>query len=194
MKDEEGVVPAAIKEIAARVAKSVVKGQIADISKSPTPAYLHHCITQLGLIKNDLSYSRKWLKAAANEKDPVERMKKVIAFYMAPHTINPAMVACRIPLNPILGETLQRELPTGEKVYLEQISHHPAISAFLLEDPDGDYRYHGHCTYKAWLNGANSVGGGKDGIVTIDFKDGTKYEISDPILIVNNVISGGQYQ
>jgi len=56
-------------------------------------------------LKNDLSYCNKWLKLAAKDSDPVERMKKIVAFYVSPHFINPTLIQCRIPLNPILGET-----------------------------------------------------------------------------------------
>lgn len=41
----------------------------------------------------------------------------------------------RKPFNPILGETFQAVLSDGSKVFLEQISHHPPISAFQLDGP-----------------------------------------------------------
>ena len=43
----------------------------------------------------------------------------VAAFYLSPFPINPTLTQCRIPLNPILGETYQREMETGEKLYME---------------------------------------------------------------------------
>jgi hypothetical protein len=195
MKDEEGVVPAAVKEVFNRVAKSVMKGQITDISRTPVPAYLHHCVSHHGLIKNDLSYCNKWLKQAAKQKDPVERIKCVIANYVSTHVINPTLVQCRIPLNPIIGETYQREMPTGEIFYSEQISHRPPITSYLLEDPDGDYKLYGFCEYKAWLNGPNSIAGSKVGKVTIEFKDGVKLVLhAEPLLLVNNLVTGKQFQ
>ena len=57
-----------------------------------------------------------FLNAAAVAKDPMERMKHVIAgsfSYIYP---------CHCwekPLNPILGETYQAELADGTKIYLE---------------------------------------------------------------------------
>jgi len=33
--------------------------------------------------------------------------------------INPTLIQCRVPLNPILGETYQADMPTGEKLYVE---------------------------------------------------------------------------
>jgi len=34
-------------------------------------------------------------------------------------------------------------MPTGEKLYIEQLSHRPPITYFCLEDPDGDYKLYG---------------------------------------------------
>ena len=41
----------------------------------------------------------------------------------------------RKPFNPILGETFESVLSDGSRVYVEQISHHPPISAFQLDGP-----------------------------------------------------------
>mmetsp|Transcript_10368 Transcript_10368/g.15959 ORF Transcript_10368/g.15959 Transcript_10368/m.15959 type:complete len:94 (+) Transcript_10368:474-755(+) len=92
-----------------------------------------------------------------------------------------------------MGETYQREMETGEKLYCEQISHRPNLTAYQLEDPDGDYEYNGHFEIKAWLNGPNSLAGSKEGKLNLSLKDGTKYTIKDPLLIINNLISGGMH-
>jgi len=41
----------------------------------------------------------------------------------------------RKPFNPILGETWQAHLADGTSIFLEQISHHPPVSAFQLTGP-----------------------------------------------------------
>lgn len=76
------------------------------------------------------------------------------------------------PLNPILGETFQAELPDGSKVYCEQTEHKPPISYVLVEGEDQCYRWSGYNTFaaKAWFNSLTlEVSGGK----VIQFKDGT---------------------
>lgn len=45
MRDEESIIPKAIKEIAGTVAKKLVKGEIFDLSSTPSPAYLHHYLS-----------------------------------------------------------------------------------------------------------------------------------------------------
>ncbi len=84
------------------------------------------------------------LKKASKETDPVKRMKLAVTQYIQTHFINPTIIQCRVPINPIIGETYQREMPSGEKIYCEQIAHRPSITAYLIEDPDGDYKWHGH--------------------------------------------------
>ena len=81
-------------------------------------------------------------------------MKLVAAHLVASHFINPTITQALVPLNPILGETLQRELETGEKFHAEQISHHPPITAYSMYGPDESFQLHGYHTLKAWFNGS----------------------------------------
>jgi hypothetical protein len=47
------------------------------------------------------------------------------------------------PFNPILGETWQAALSDGSTIAMEQISHHPPVSAFQIEGPGSLYRFVG---------------------------------------------------
>lgn len=60
----------------------------------------------------------------------------------------------RKPFNPILGETWQAQLSDGTCMFMEQISHHPPVSAFHMEGPgeasaasaaSGVTMWEGHC-------------------------------------------------
>ena len=62
------------------------------------------------------------------------------------------------PFNPILGETYQGSLYDGTRLYMEQISHHPPISAWDLEAPDASWRFTGVSEGTASFGG-NSVCG-----------------------------------
>jgi len=55
---------------------------------------------------SDFVFANRYLQAAAKEQDPLERIKHIIAFFVAPNYINPSIIQTRIPLNPVLGETL----------------------------------------------------------------------------------------
>ena len=66
-----------------------------------------HCPqTYLDNAAKDLSLVPTFLRRAALEQDPVERMKLVIANYIGTQHINVTYTQARAPLNPILGETL----------------------------------------------------------------------------------------
>ena len=122
-------------------------------------------------------------------------MKHIVTFLVAPNFINPSICGCRIPLNPILGETYQREMEDGTKFYAEQILHRPQVTAFQVEDGDGDYTLSGSFTIKGWLNGANSVAGSKkDNGIVLTLKDGTQYTWSYPMMYIGDVSIGKQYQ
>ena len=54
MKDEDGVIPNAVKNILAKLAKSLTKGQLADISKIAAPSYVHHNYSHCGMAANDV--------------------------------------------------------------------------------------------------------------------------------------------
>ena len=41
------------------------------------------------------------------------------------------------PFNPILGETYQGQYNSGLQVFAEQISHHPPVSSWQVEDAEG---------------------------------------------------------
>tara|TARA_B100000780_G_scaffold231143_1_gene170926 strand:+ start:304 stop:597 length:294 start_codon:yes stop_codon:yes gene_type:complete len=96
-----------------------------------------------------------------------------------------------VPLNPIVGETFQCEMPSGEMFYGEQISHRPPITSWLLEDPDEDYVFYGSYKLNGWLNGIQSFVGYKTGDMTLKFKDGTVYKFSKhPVMQVTGLVKG----
>jgi Oxysterol-binding protein len=68
---------------------------------------------------------------AAAAADPVERMQWTVAWAMS--GLQHVFQTWTKPFNPILGETWQATLSDGTAVYLEQISHHPPVSAFQMK-------------------------------------------------------------
>jgi hypothetical protein len=67
---------------------------------------------------------------AVQANSVVEQMKSVAAGFMFMFACHPKV--CK-PFNPILGETYQGEIG-GIPVFVEQISHHPPISAFYMRN------------------------------------------------------------
>jgi hypothetical protein len=110
--------------------------------------------------------------------------------YVGGQHINPADMQCRAPLNPVLGETVQRVLPDGTKFYAEQTSHHPPVTNFLLDGPNNLYRFSGYFEYKAWLSGLSSIGGSRIGKQIISFNDGGLISIKDPSIEISGLTYG----
>jgi hypothetical protein len=88
--DEGNVVKTVVKDMAGKIAKKIAKGELSDILKTPAPAYIHYPRTYLEGACMDLSYSSKYLTAAARTDNPIERMKNVICMYVGGQHINPA--------------------------------------------------------------------------------------------------------
>lgn len=72
------------------------------------------------------------------------------------------------PFNPILGETFQGEFDDGTTVSVEQISHHPPVSAWWVEDPSRTFVFTGSGAWSATTS-ANSIRGRQSGTNSIRF-------------------------
>mmetsp|Transcript_17264 Transcript_17264/g.26639 ORF Transcript_17264/g.26639 Transcript_17264/m.26639 type:complete len:119 (+) Transcript_17264:103-459(+) len=118
MTDDKNIMIQALKDVIAKLAERALKGQISSLISIPTPAYIHVELSHLNMQQNDCTFA-PFLTKAAQEPKPLERIKHIVAFVIAGIFPNPTITQCRVPLNPILGETLQREMSTGEKIYCE---------------------------------------------------------------------------
>ena len=76
-------------------------------------------------------------------------------------------------MNPILGETYEMLWEDGSKVYLEQTSHHPPISHYIMYGPDNSYKYYGYSNFSSSA-GLNSLKVTNKGKRFAEFADGTK--------------------
>jgi len=76
--------PKGVKDIFKRAGNKILKGEFHDITKTPCPAWMHCDLTLLNLMSYDLIFCRKYLLPAVQVNDPLERMKLIIAFFVAP--------------------------------------------------------------------------------------------------------------
>lgn len=89
MLDEDGIYSGAIKDMLYKVTGKIVKGDFADILKTPSPAYMHVEYTYIEGVAADLIWSSTFLTAAADTSDPIERLKLVTCSYLAGNHISP---------------------------------------------------------------------------------------------------------
>ncbi|CDW86164.1 UNKNOWN [Stylonychia lemnae] len=173
------------KELIKQIGKQLITGNF-NLTNTSFPIKCMSHKTILELIASVTCVGPAYLNAAAFAEDPVERMKYVmtasVAFVYPTHHFDK-------PLNPVLGETFQAELPDGSNVYMEQTCHKPPISHVLLEGPDQNYTWSGYSGFsaKAYLNSiVLNVYGSKQ----IIFKDGTKIVYNNQGDAFNNTFFG----
>jgi hypothetical protein len=115
-----------------------------------------------------------YLNLASELTDNVERMKYVIVATISNWYKSSVILK---PLNPIWGETYEMMWEDGSHEYVEQTSHHPPCSNFLLIGPNNNYKFSGYLNFKsnAWINSMKLTNTGKR---CIDFKDGTHIDFN----------------
>ena len=74
-------------------------------------------------------YAPKLLVPAGETDDIIEQAKLVVSFMIG---LGPLHLNMTKPFNPILGETFEVSIG-GIPLYMEQVSHHPPISAFYMK-------------------------------------------------------------
>lgn len=192
LKDEEGT-GVNKRDIMLNLLKSVgsklKEGKILDLLKISRPAVLSAPKTYLECIAGDLFHT-KFLDRAAATQDPVLRMKNVIAFTLSGLCRNITELGNNGPLNPILGETYYAEKRDGTKLFCEQISHHPPVSAFLMNHPAGAYKVYGTGEVTAKMTGLNTINGQRVGDTVIVFKNGEKIIIGNPEMRIDGLVMG----
>jgi len=192
LKDDEDVAVNK-RDVMLNVLKSVgsklKEGKIMDLLKISRPALLSAPKTYLECIAGDLFHTKFLNKAAATE-DPLLRLKYVVAFTMSGLCKNIPELGNNGPLNPILGETYYAEKRDGTKLFCEQISHHPPVSAFLLNHPSDAYKVHGTGEVTAKMAGFNTINGQRLGDTFIEFKDGGKIVIGNPEMRIDGIVMG----
>lgn len=126
------------------------------------------------------------MKRAGEQEDHLERLKLCIAFMTS------SMYMCcdqNKPFNPILGETMQGKFSDGTIIYCEHTSHHPPITNFCVEDPNGLYTLSGYFEICGKM-GANNFVSGLRGPCFINFKDGHHIRFGFPSYKLGGTVMG----
>lgn len=175
--DEEGI-NAMIIDLVKTIWKKVLEGSLPDVLRISRPARVSSPFTYLQALAGDFLHSHL-LNRAAECPDPVRRLQYVAAFLISGLHVNPIRCKNKPPLNPILGETLHLTKEDGTSLFLEQICHHPPISAWDMYGPG--YRSYGHAQLIVRLTSPNVIYGGPLGNRIIEFaRDGAKVKTSYP--------------
>lgn len=129
---------------------SILKSMVGkDMTKITLPVSFNECTSLLQRVAEGMEYSELLDKAASIE-DSALRICYVAAFGASEYASTINRVAK--PFNPLLGETFEYARPDKNyRFFVEQVSHHPPISAALAESPKWDY--YGESAVKSKFNG-----------------------------------------
>eukprot|EP00475_Leptophrys_vorax_P042438 TRINITY_DN80015_c0_g1_i1.p1 TRINITY_DN80015_c0_g1~~TRINITY_DN80015_c0_g1_i1.p1 ORF type:complete len:385 (+),score=110.41 TRINITY_DN80015_c0_g1_i1:70-1224(+) len=176
---------AIIWEFMKSVGKNLFSGSIFKISM---PVGLCEGRSFLERIPDQWAYLPYYLGKAAIETDPVQRLKYIVAMSVAG-----LHYTCRMdkPFNPVLGETYQGVFSDGTEVFLEQTSHHPPVSSWVILGPNNSYKFSGSGVPVAKFK-ANSMVVGINAQNLIEFADGSKIHFQFPKFSINGVVMGNR--
>lgn len=173
----------AIVEVVKSLGRNLLTGNL-DLLKVSLPVRMFEPRSYLQKLADPWVYPR-FLRLAAQAADPAERLKWVVTYFIA--GFHHAFERWAKPFNPILGETWQAGLSDGSRIFLEQISHHPPISAFQLAGPDGLYTFTG-LSQPSVSYGTNAVKTTAKGYRVLDFADGGRIEVHFPTYYLRGLL------
>jgi len=180
MKTQSGV----LKELLTTFGANLLKGKsVVNIS---LPVRIFEPRSFLERIPDAWAYGPIYLSRAATCLDPLERLKWTMTFVLAGLHRGTTQ---RKPFNPILGETYQASYSDGTQLYLEQVSHHPPISAFQMFGPGEIYQLWGYHDFRASFR-PNSIVGGQVGPNHVDFLDGARITYHMPSVCLSGTLWG----
>jgi hypothetical protein len=120
----------AILQLIKTLGSNILRGK--SLMNISMPVTIFDKATMLQRAAIDFTYAPIYMKKVYETEDPVDKMKYVVAFYVAGLHLN---LSQKKPFNPIWGETYQGTIGKDLDVYCEQISHHPAITFAYLDAP-----------------------------------------------------------
>jgi len=137
-------------DIIKQIGKKIISGDF-NLTTISFPIKVMIPMTILQTIAKSVFQFPIYMNLALSQIDPLEKFKFAIVATISCYHASSSLLK---PLNPILGETFQMMYEDGSTIYLEQTSHHPPISHFLMVGPFDSYKFHGfsNFTSSAGLN------------------------------------------
>jgi hypothetical protein len=157
-----------------------------DLLRMSLPVKLFEPRSYLQKLTDPWVFPRLLDRAAACAGDPRERLRWAAAYCVAGY--HRAFIHWAKPFNPILGETWQASLPDGTRIWLEQASHHPPVTAFQMSGPRGAYSFHG-ASAPAVAYKANSIRTQARGQRRLEFADGGAIDVAFPHFTIRGLVS-----
>jgi len=166
-----------------------------DMTKVSLPSVLCHPFSMLEIIaQRKLSYFQALFPLSDEQHDPLKRIMIVAQYYF---TVVRAETIEKKPYNPVIGEKhfcwVKHDEEDFTEFISEQVSHHPPISAYVIENKKHGLKYSGNMQFKVSF-GSNYVSVDTDGYGCICHNDEV-YELSKsiPDMVIRNTVWGKKY-
>ncbi|KAG7670021.1 putative Oxysterol-binding protein 9 [Nannochloris sp. 'desiccata'] len=177
----------AILDVIKMLGRNLITGNF-DLLKISLPVKLFEPRSYLEKLADPWIYSRFLEAAAECSNNPSLRMQYTITYIIAGfHRI---FAKWAKPYNPVLGETWQASLPDETAIFLEQISHHPPISAFQMFGKDNKFYFHGLSQPEVGYK-ANAIKASAKGYRRIEFSDGGVIDMTFPAYYIKGIVYAG---
>ena len=166
-----------------KIGKKLLNGQ--NVMNISLPVYIFDKRTMLQIFAYELKEAPFILSKVYYIQNILEKLKNMTVFLLSQFVLTPILLK---PFNPIIGETYQAKIG-NLNIYLEQTVHKPPTANFYCFDDDGLYKIYGYLAVTANA-GVNCFTSKKLGNVIIEFKDGYKYKIYYPTILVGGTTLG----
>lgn len=174
---------AAVLQLMKEAGKKLLTGNI-DLVNFSVPVKMFEPRSYLEKLADVWVYPRI-IAQAADATDPIERMRLVITWFVA--GLQHVFQSWRKPFNPILGETWQAQLSDGTVMYMEQLSHHPPVTAFHMIGAGNKYVFHGISQPEVSFK-TNAIKTAAKGYRRLTFADGGCIDIDYPIYMMRGIV------
>lgn len=162
-----------------------------DLSRITLPTFVLEPRSLLEKLTDFLTHGQTLIRAGELE-DPVDRLLEVTRWFISGYHVKPKGV--KKPYNPTLGETFEctYAMPDSSKIryFAEQVSHHPPVSAFMVENRQKNLLVEGYYYPKSRFLG-NSAASMGEGHCLVQFLDrGETYLCTWPNAYARGIIFG----
>lgn len=185
--EKRKALPSSLKKLSFNVWE-IFKGAVGkDIHRFSVPVFLNEPLSMLQKLCENFQYAY-CLNNAANEPDPHLRLAYLACFCIGGFTMNTKRA--KKFFNPLLFETFEYiDNEQNFRYFAEQVSHHPAISAFYAEGDGWTFFTNNNAIVRFLITGKLEIDNvGKVYVTLSKFNDNIVF--TKPTIMVRNLIFG----
>ena len=173
----------AIKYLVSKFTKNILENK--SVLNISLPVFMFDKRTLQTAFAHEQKLAPIFLTKAAFSNDKIERLKWVTTYLMS--FLHFSVIQMK-PFNPIIGETFQCRVGNID-LYIEQTVNHPITLNIFGKELSGEFIMYGHLITDASVH-INYLYTSRLGKYFIEFKDGTKFRVIMPPIILKGLSMG----